>query len=89
MFDVRDKDHAYTEAIGIVEIATQHLLNGQVIEGWFPITKGNKVGKFSECLSRKPISMINFATKKDDSLAGEISDSIISFLKNGSINNQV
>ena len=33
--------------------------------------------------------MIKFATKKDDSIAGEISDSIISFLKNGSINNQV
>ena len=49
MFDVRDKDHAYTEAIGIVEITTQHLLNGQVIEGWFPITKGNKVDTFSEC----------------------------------------
>ena len=43
MFDVRDKDHAYTEAIGIVELTTQHLLNGQVIDGWFPITKGNKV----------------------------------------------
>ena len=49
MFDVRDKDHAYTEAIGIVEIGTQHLLNGQVIEGWFDITKGNKVERFSEC----------------------------------------
>ena len=64
MFDVRDKDHAYTEAIGIVEIATQHLLNGQVIEGWFDITKGNKVGTFSECLSREHKSMIKFATKR-------------------------
>ena len=48
VFDVRDKDHAYTEAIGIVELTTQHLLNGQVIEGWFPITKGNKVDQLSE-----------------------------------------
>ena len=45
IFDVRDKDHAYTEVVGEVEISTQHLLNGQVIEGWFPITKGSKVTK--------------------------------------------
>ena len=43
VFDVRDKDHAYTEVVGIVEIGTQHLINGQLIEGWFPITKANKV----------------------------------------------
>ena len=44
IFDVRDKDHANTEVIGIVEISTQHLLNGQVVEGWFPITNtSNKV----------------------------------------------
>merc|ERR1712106_168083 len=42
VFDVRDKDHAYTEEIGLVEISTQHLINGQVIEDWFPIKKGNK-----------------------------------------------
>jgi len=42
VFDVRDKDHAYTEEIGVVEIATQHLINGQIIDGWFPIKKCNK-----------------------------------------------
>eukprot|EP00092_Neocalanus_flemingeri_P027266 GFUD01029568.1.p1 GENE.GFUD01029568.1~~GFUD01029568.1.p1 ORF type:complete len:832 (-),score=202.16 GFUD01029568.1:287-2782(-) len=42
VFDVRDKDHAYTEEIGVVEISTQHLINGQVIEDWFPIKKGSK-----------------------------------------------
>jgi hypothetical protein len=26
-----------------VEIASQHLLDGQLIEGWFDIKKGNKV----------------------------------------------
>jgi len=39
---VRDKDHAYTEEIGKVELPTQHLITGQTIEGWFPIRKGNK-----------------------------------------------
>lgn len=42
IFDVRDKDHAYTEEIGKVELATQHLINGQRVENWFPIRKGNK-----------------------------------------------
>lgn len=42
VFDVRDKDHAYTEEIGLVEINTQHLLNGQVLDGWFPIQKNSK-----------------------------------------------
>jgi len=58
VFDVRDKDHAYTEEIGEVEISTQHLINGQVIEDWFPIKK----------------------SKKDD-----ITDSVVNFLKHGSI----
>ena len=43
IFDVRDKDHAYTEVVGIVDISAQHLVNGQIIEGWFPIRKSNKV----------------------------------------------
>jgi len=42
-FDVRDKDHAYTEEIGKVEILTQHLLSGQIIEGFHDILKGNKI----------------------------------------------
>jgi len=42
IFDVRDKDHAYTEVVGIVDISAQHLVNGQIIEGWFPIRKSNK-----------------------------------------------
>jgi len=41
-FDVRDKDHAMTEEIGKVELATQHLINGQVIDNWFPIRKAQK-----------------------------------------------
>ena len=44
IFDVRDKDHAYTEVIGIVDVPCHDLINGQVIEGWRPITKGSKVG---------------------------------------------
>jgi hypothetical protein len=43
IFDVRDKDHAFAEEIGVVELATQHLVNGQKVEEWFPIRKGNKV----------------------------------------------
>ncbi|XP_023324728.1 phospholipase D alpha 1 [Eurytemora carolleeae] len=42
IFDVRDKDHAYTEEIGKVEINTQLLLDGAPMEGFFPIIKGNK-----------------------------------------------
>ena len=42
IFDVRDKDHAMTEEIGVVELATQHLLAGHVVEDWFPIKKGSK-----------------------------------------------
>jgi len=43
IFDVRDKDHAYTEVIGIVDVPCHDLINGQVIEGWRPITKGSKM----------------------------------------------
>ena len=43
IFDVRDKDHAYTEVIGIVDVPCHDLINGQVIEGWRPIVKGSKV----------------------------------------------
>ncbi len=39
VFEVRDKDHAYAEFIGSVEISTQALLNGEIKEGWFPIKK--------------------------------------------------
>ena len=46
IFDVRDKDHAYTEVIGIVDVPCHDLINGQVIEGWRPITKGSKVCRF-------------------------------------------
>lgn len=42
VFDIRDKDHLNTEAIGIVEINTQMLLNGQMIEDSFPIMQGRK-----------------------------------------------
>ena len=40
-FEVRDKDHAYSEYIGAVEISTSALLTGETKEGWFPICKGN------------------------------------------------
>ena len=38
-FDIKDKDHAYSEFIGSVNIATATLLNGNPVEGWFNITK--------------------------------------------------
>lgn len=38
-FDIKDKDHAYSEFIGNVNIATATLLNGDPVEGWFNITK--------------------------------------------------
>lgn len=38
-FEVRDKDHAYAEFIGSVDIPTGALLNGEIKEGWFPIKK--------------------------------------------------
>merc|ERR1719348_57386 len=41
-FDVRDKDHAMTEEIGLVEIPCQCFLNGEQIDNWFPIKKKNK-----------------------------------------------
>jgi len=43
LFDVKDKDHAQAEQVGLVEISTQMLLNGQRIEDWFPIRKKNEV----------------------------------------------
>ena len=43
IFDIRDKDHAYTEKIGIVEISTHHLINVRVVEGWYNITRSGKV----------------------------------------------
>ena len=36
-FEVKDKDHAYSEDIGSVEIPTAALMDGEVREGWFPI----------------------------------------------------
>ena len=40
-FEIRDKDHAYSELIGYVEIPTSHLMTGHPIEGAFPIKKKN------------------------------------------------
>ena len=42
-FEIRDKDHAYSEYIGSVEIPTTDLLNGQVFKGPHPIK--SKSGK--------------------------------------------
>lgn len=42
VFEVRDKDHAYTEYIGAVVLQTQTILHGEIKEGWFPILKKNK-----------------------------------------------
>ena len=42
-FEIRDKDHAYSEYIGCVEIPTTDLLNGQVFKGPHPIK--SKSGK--------------------------------------------
>merc|ERR1712107_196628 len=33
IFEIRGKDHAYSEYIGCVEIPTAELLNGQIFEG--------------------------------------------------------
>ena len=41
VFEVRDKDHAYSEYIGAVDIPTTSLLTGQDKQGWFPICKTN------------------------------------------------
>ena len=41
-FEVRDKDHAYSEYIGSVEINTNELVTGGIMDGWFPILKKNK-----------------------------------------------
>jgi phospholipase D1/2 len=41
VFEVRDKDHAYSEYIGAVDIPTSSLLTGQDKQGWFPICKSN------------------------------------------------
>ena len=41
-FAVKDKDHAYSEYIGSVEISSSALLSGEIKEGWFPIYKSNK-----------------------------------------------
>ena len=40
-FTVADKDHAYSEYIGTVDIPTVSLSSGEIIQGWFPICKGN------------------------------------------------
>ena len=42
-FTVADKDHAYSEYIGTVEIPTASLATENIIQGWFPICKGNGV----------------------------------------------
>ena len=41
VFEVRDKDHAYSEYIGAVDIPTSVLLNGEIKGGWFPICKSS------------------------------------------------
>jgi len=86
VFDVRDKDHAYTEEIGLVEISTQHLINGQVIDNWFPIKKGNKVSKGELQFDTVLIYIIDSHLKD---AVDEISDSVVNFLKHGSIAVQV
>ncbi len=43
IFEIRDKDHAYSEYIGSVSIPTSSLLNGETREGWYNILK--KSGK--------------------------------------------
>jgi len=47
IFEIRDKDHAYSEFIGSVDIETTSLLNGDQLDGWFDIKKksGKKKGQ--------------------------------------------
>jgi len=63
LFEVRDKDHAYAEDIGMVSMRTEDLVSGQIREGWFPIktkkgkTHGHlnlKVQFVSKQMSRRP-----------------------------------
>jgi len=49
-FEIRDKDHAYSEFIGSVDIETATLLNGNELDGWFDIKKrssGKKKGQLN------------------------------------------
>ena len=41
VFEVRDKDHAYSEYIGAVDLPTSSLLTGELKQGWYPICKTN------------------------------------------------
>lgn len=43
VFEVRDKDHAYTEFIGTVSVPTSTICNGEEIDQWFKILKNNKI----------------------------------------------
>merc|ERR1712223_1177146 len=49
IFEIRDKDHAYSEFIGSVDIETSTLLNGNELDGWFDIRKkgGKKKGQLN------------------------------------------
>ena len=58
-FEVRDKDHAYTEYIGSVKIPSSNLLNCQVIEGWFPILGKTKSRRGELSLKIQFISEVN------------------------------
>ena len=59
IFDVRDKDHMNTEQIGVVELATQLLLNGQEFQGWHPIRKKRKTnGELHISVQYTSMSMI-------------------------------
>ena len=44
-FEIRDKDHAYSELIGYVEIPTAELMTGQIIDRAFDIKKRSNSSK--------------------------------------------
>ncbi len=49
LFEVKDKDHAYSEYIGCVAVAASTLLGGPRIEDqWFPIRGGGHGGRKGE-----------------------------------------
>ena len=54
-FEIRDKDHAYSELIGYVEIPTAQFMTGQPIEGDFPIKKRSNSSKTRGTLQVKVV----------------------------------
>lgn len=56
LFEVRDKDHAYAEYIGVVRVPTGAIILGTPVKGWFPIvSKSGATGEL--CISVEYVSV--------------------------------